>query len=65
MENDGSRRLFTELGCEDCWYNQRTEEQPVCGHPKGVRMIFAVRCVNHVSRQMGELLESNQELKRR
>lgn len=57
MENDGSRRFFTELGCEDCWYNQGTAEQPVCDHPKGVRMVFAARCVNHVSMQVGKLIE--------
>jgi hypothetical protein len=48
VESEGAKRFFTELGCEDCWYNKGTVEQSVCDHPLGPRFIFNVRCANYV-----------------
>lgn len=61
MEKDSGRSFFTELGCDDCRYNQGKPEQPVCGHPHGVRMVFGARCVNRVSRTAAELLETEKK----
>jgi len=48
VESEGAKRFFTELGCEDCWYNEGTVEQSVCDHSLGPRFIFNVRCANYV-----------------
>lgn len=63
MESKGVNEFFTELGCKDCGYNQGTAKQPVCGHPKGVRMVFGARCVNCVSSQVGKLMKGQSEEK--
>lgn len=63
MEANGGDGFFTELDCVGCRYNQGTAEQPVCEHPKGVRMVFGARCVNRVSAQVGKLLEAQAKVK--
>jgi hypothetical protein len=34
------------LGCRDCKHNDGTPENPVCGHPQGVRFFLGTCCIN-------------------
>jgi ribosomal protein S27E len=62
VEREGGKGFFTELGCEDCRYNEGTVEQPVCGHLQGPRFIFNVRCANYMSKKVGLMDNGNKKV---